>query len=53
MYLNMDKIIFESRREIEIIQSALDNTNKNLKTETEQKVINEFTDLLEVMYLNW
>jgi hypothetical protein len=49
MKVDMDKIIFESRREIEAIAVALQTTSSS----DEQPYVDELLDLLEVMYLSW
>ena len=46
MQRDMDKIFFESRREIETVMEALE---KHLGIET----IDELYDLLDVMYMEW
>lgn len=49
MRVEGDRIIFESRREIESIQIALEEYLKA----SENKDVKRLNDLLDVMHLNW
>lgn len=50
MKKDMDKIIFESRQEIDEVQNALESYAKEHKeSETVKKLIN----LLDAMYMSW
>lgn len=44
----MDTIQFESRREIQVIYEALENSPKK-----NDKEVNELMDLLDVMHMEW
>ena len=48
MQKNMDKIHFESRREIETIIEALDNSS-----ECNNEIVQRMIDLLELMHMEW
>lgn len=48
MKVEMDKIIFESSREIDIIINALGKS-----TEKDNEVVKDLVDKLEVMYMTW
>ena len=48
MKLDMDKITFESRKEIEIVMAALENSR-----DAEKEVVQRLIDLLDVRHMNW
>lgn len=53
MKLEMDKIQLESRREVEDLMSALEESLERMKSERGREVMKELKDKLYVMYLNW
>lgn len=53
MYSQMDKVVFESRRELEIIEKVLQDADMKKYNDTEQEVIHEFVDILDVIHMNW
>ena len=54
MKMDMDKIIFESKAEIEEIQKALETYAKeNKKKKDDFKVVNLLCELLDAMYIGW
>lgn len=50
MKKDMDKIIFESRIEINEVANALENY---VKEHGENKTVKKLIDLLDAMYLSW
>lgn len=48
MKLDMDKIIFESRLEIDKVIAALEKSQ-----DKDNETVKELIDLLDVMYMNW
>lgn len=53
MYSQMDKVVFESRRELEIIEKVLQDADMKKYNDTEQEVIHELVDILDVIYMSW
>ena len=53
MYANMDKVVFESRRELEIIGKVLQDADVKKYNDTEQEVVQEFTEILDAIHMNW
>ena len=49
MKKDMDKIIFESRREIDEVVNALEQIPEEKKSENVKRLV----DLLDVMYMEW
>lgn len=53
MKLNLDQIIFENRREIEQVLSALEQFLKEHPDAKEAPVARELADKLDVMHMSW
>lgn len=53
MYANMDKVVFESRRELEIIEKVLQDADMKKYNDTEQEVVQEFTEILDAIHMSW
>lgn len=53
MIKNMDKIQFESRREIETIMNAISKYVEQNPEEKENKTLEEFCGHLDIMHLSW
>lgn len=53
MKLNMDKIQFESRREIEDMMLALDDVIPKTKEEKSRLLLKDLQDKLYTMYIGW
>lgn len=53
MYANMDKVVFESRRELEIIGKVLQDADMKKYNDTEQEVVQEFTEILDAIHMSW
>lgn len=53
MKKNMDKIVFESRREIEEILSALEEWQKSHKSDSKAETVEKLINLLDVMHMEW
>lgn len=50
MKKNMDKIVFESRKEIDEVANALE---KYVKEHGENETVKKLINLLDAMYMNW
>ncbi|WP_195267499.1 hypothetical protein [Eubacterium sp. 1001713B170207_170306_E7] len=53
MKKDMDKIIFESRREIEELMKVVDRYVNQNPEEKENKTLKRFFDLLDVIDMEW
>ena len=53
MIRNMDKIQFESRREIETIMNAISKYVEQNSEENENETLKEFYGHLDIMHLSW
>jgi hypothetical protein len=53
MIKNMDKIQFESRREIETIMNAISKYVEQNSEENENETLKEFYGHLDIMHLSW
>lgn len=53
MKKNMDTIQFESRREIQTLMEVIDKYVKQNPKEKENKTLERFFDLLDVMDMEW
>lgn len=53
MKKNMDKIIFESRWEIEEVMSALEEWQKSHKSDSKKETVQKLINLLDVMHMEW
>lgn len=53
MKLDMDKIQFESRSEIDEIADALDTYMKEHPKSRSVETVKKLSNLLDVMYMNW
>ena len=53
MIKNMDKIQFESRREIETVMVAISKYVKQNPEEKENETLKEFYGYMDVMHLSW
>ena len=53
MKKNMDKIVFESRREIEEVISALEEWQKSHKSDSKKETVQKLVSLLDVMHMEW
>lgn len=52
MYANMDKVVFESRWELEIIGKVLQDADMKKYKNMEQEVIEKFIDILDVIHMS-
>ena len=54
MKLDMDKIVFESRNEISVLQNALEIAWASEDSNDDEKAIaKEMSALLDAMYISW
>lgn len=53
MKKDTDKIIFESRREIQELMKIVDRYVQQNPEEKDNKTLERFFDLLEVMHMEW
>ena len=53
MKKNMDKIIFESRWEIEEVMVALEEWQKTHKSDSKKETVQKLINLLDVMHMEW
>ena len=53
MKKNMDKIIFESRWEIEEVVSVLEEWQKSHKSDSKKETVRKLINLLDVMHMEW
>ena len=53
MKLEMDTIVFESRREIEDVLSALEQFLDEHPDVSESVAVKQLADKLDVMHMNW
>ncbi len=53
MKQDMDKIVFESRREIEAIEMALNTYTEEHPDESYAEEAQRLSELLEVMHMSW
>lgn len=53
MQRNMDTIQFESRREIENLMEVIDKYVSQNPAEKNNKTLERFSDLLDVMHMEW
>lgn len=53
MKKDLDKIVFESRREIEEVLSALDEWQDSHKSDSKKETVRKLVNLLDVMHMEW
>ena len=53
MKKNMDKIQFESRAELQELMKVIDRYVKQNPEEKQNKTLERFFDLLDVMHMEW
>ena len=53
MKKDLDKIVFESRREIEEVLSALDEWQDSHKSDSKKETVQKLVNLLDVMHMEW
>lgn len=53
MRLNMDKIVFENRSELDIIIDALQKALELTKDKNNRETIQELINKLDAMYTSW
>ena len=53
MKKDLDKIVFESRREIEEVLSALNEWQDSHKSDSKKETVQKLVNLLDVMHMEW
>lgn len=53
MEINMDKVQFESRREVDEVACALQEWLDKNKQDSKAKTVERMIDLLDAMYMSW